>query len=445
MCLQARQAFGFVGLSCFCDTASILLQRTAVMNKLKQHVLDLAVFLGVLFCVLVALEWVFPRLFSTLFPLDAVQSFEEPYGVAPLMIDTKRHFLPKDYIALVGDSYAMGMGDETMARMLQRKPRFGSAPILHESTGRDVISYGQPGSGSLRGLVGNPVSGQMYIREYLDRSLEDPAWVVLYFYEGNDLSENWMYYEKTFPKFAPAEDYYKPETFERYIEQVTLGKNRLFMAATQPRWFDRWLFPRYVYRAVSERLFKHKPSRRHFSGEAGLIYIPPERWIPRHVSKPVNRIRLGDQIVPVPDNLQGPALDLDDTQLHHALGTFDRSLAYARKRFPRSRFAVVYVPSVLTSYTFPGDSVHAQNYFGNNNLFARAEVDSRHRKILAEVSRICSKQQVEFTDTTSDLRSAAAQAAIHGPSDWNHLTQAGYEVLGQSVVRQLPELQQSPQ
>ncbi|MEZ5436415.1 MAG: hypothetical protein R3E67_07900 [Pseudomonadales bacterium] len=59
---------------------------------------------------------------------------------------------------------------------------------------------------------------------------------------------------------------------------------------------------------------------------------------------------------------------------------------------------------------------------------------------MAQIAQASQKQGVAFVDTTADLRQAADTQTMHGPRDWNHFNRRGYEVLGESVARQLPAL-----
>ncbi|HQQ63750.1 MAG TPA: hypothetical protein PLF22_09280 [Pseudomonadales bacterium] len=384
-----------------------------------------------------SLEWAFPRYFNRLFPIDAMQKFDEPNGMWPLLQSSKRGFFPEDYIALAGDSYAMGMGDEMMSGPERYRPRFHSAHILQDMTGKDVISYGFPGSGSIRGLISNLIGGQQYIRKMFDENFPPPRWVLLYFYEGNDLSENWMYFDKTFPQAYAGQDYDDVQVFDRYVQDVALGRHHLYQAANAATFRDRLFFWKYTYRFFAENILKKKFYRKKYPDEFGLIYLPPDVWTPRVVTDPVNKALVAGKVQSLPDNLQGPSLDLSPEQLQHAVGTFSKSLDYARRHFPETRFAVIYIPSVLSVYSIAGDKIHAQNYFGTGNIFDKKQLEERHNWIRGQIALACTVQQVPFIDTTDDLRKAGTQALIHGPKDWNHLSKQGYDVLGESVGRQM--------
>lgn len=411
------------------------------LKNTRSWLINLLVFLVVSALVYTTAEYGFLRAFPHIFPLAWMQKFGEPEGVWPLLQSSKSNFYPRDYIALAGDSYAMGMGDAMYEKLPNaRQPRFHSAHTIQDLTGRDVVTFGLPGSGSIRGAISNPVAGLRYLRKLVDEHFPDPKWIVLYFYEGNDLTENWMYYERTFLPEHDATDYQNPEIFDMYIRDVALGRQHLYLAADAANWKNRLFFSQFIYRVFSEQVLGEKFYRKKYPDEFGLIYVPESRWVPRRTSNSVNHAIINGQSVPLPDNLQGPSMDLSPEQLQHAVGTFSKALAWSRQYFPQTQFAVVYIPSVLSIYPLVGNEVDAQNYFSDNTRFDIASLEQRHAWIQSEIERVCHEQGVSFVDTTSDLRQAATIQTLHGPNDWNHFSRAGYQVLGESVVRQLPAL-----
>jgi hypothetical protein len=321
------------------------------------------------------------------------------------------------------------------------RPRFHSAHVIEDVTGRDVLSFGLPGSGSVRSAISNPVAGLHYLRSLISAEFPDPSWIVVYFYEGNDLTENWMYYEKTFlTDHAPAE-YDNPAIFDDYINKVALGRQHLYLAAGASSWKSRLFFSRFSWRLFAEKCLGRKFFRKKYPGEFGLIYVPENRWQPRKSDESINHAVIAGQTVALPDNLQGPSMDLSPEQLQHAVGTFDKALEWSRHHFPETRFAVVYIPSVLSTYELAGEQVEAQNYFSDSNTsFSVTALKQRHEWIRDEIARVSARQGLPFVDVTPDLQAAATNSTLHGPNDWNHLGRDGYRVLGESVAKRLPML-----
>ncbi|MEE3348219.1 MAG: hypothetical protein VX186_08695, partial [Nitrospinota bacterium] len=88
-----------------------------------------------------------------------------------------------------------------------------SVHILFNETGRDVLSFGTLGSGSLRRLVLKPISHFIYFNSLSDFKLKLPREILVYFFEGNDLSDNAYAIEKRFRVGYDMDRLYDPEYF----------------------------------------------------------------------------------------------------------------------------------------------------------------------------------------------------------------------------------------
>src|SRR3954468_18998624 len=118
---------------------------------------------------------------------------------------------PGDYIALLGDSYAEGQGDGLLAAGGDRARSVHSAHVLHRLTGRDVVSLGLGGAGSVQAMVRQPariLMGDCFLYPRLD----PPRQIFVYVYEGNDLEENGYIAGR-----VAAEGAVTRETIARYV------------------------------------------------------------------------------------------------------------------------------------------------------------------------------------------------------------------------------------
>src|SRR3984957_3613466 len=107
------------------------------------------------------------------------------------MQNSKDHYVPHDYIALLGDSYAAGGGDWLLAGGgLSDKP-YHSANVIHDLTHRDVASFGRVNIGSAQMMVDRVARILDDDYCYLFPPIEVPRRFVVYFYEGNDISDNY--------------------------------------------------------------------------------------------------------------------------------------------------------------------------------------------------------------------------------------------------------------
>ena len=127
-----------------------------------------------------------------------------------------------------------------------------SVHILFNETGRDVLSFGTLGSGSLRRLVLKPISHFIYFNSLRDFKLKLPREILVYFFEGNDLSDNAYAIEKRFRVGYDMDRLYDPEYFKVFIEKEILGTDPLYTGEVP---FKNWLFSRFLVESVGDNIY----------------------------------------------------------------------------------------------------------------------------------------------------------------------------------------------
>ncbi|MCE9613336.1 MAG: SGNH/GDSL hydrolase family protein [Lentisphaerae bacterium] len=294
---------------------------------------------------------------------------------------------------------------------------FGLASLLHARLGRDVVTFGASGAGSLRGMAGEPLVGLAVINATAGLRMAPPATVVVMFYEGNDLNDNLV---DVMQRYKPSYDLDRlqdPDYFRAFIDEEVVAKDPL-NPRTHPRaWWRHSLLLSFLVAQF---------------GEPEESVLPPRA--PAFWQQDSNHVVVGGREVSIPGHLQGPALELSDGEM--ALGgyVFERALAYLRAAWPEARFVVLYVPSVLTCYQPAAATVSTESYHFRGAIYPAARVASRSGAIYAEVARACAAQGVPLIDSRARLQAVAARELIHGPGDWFHLNRHGYEELGAVLV-----------
>jgi hypothetical protein len=109
--------------------------------KLRQHLLNTILITASLSCTYLVVELVFFRILLPQLSLNLKTHLPDTAGV--LVQASKAGFIPHDYIALLGDSYAEGVGDWLLQVNGDRTKPYHSANIIREATGRDVVSFGR--------------------------------------------------------------------------------------------------------------------------------------------------------------------------------------------------------------------------------------------------------------------------------------------------------------
>ena len=359
----------------------------------------------------VAMEY---TIFRVVLPVAALDIHSPLPAVADVLTQTsKSDYFPQDYIALLGDSYAEGYGDWLQQAGGKRNGPFHSAHIIHEQTGRDVVSFGIGGAGSAEAMVLRPAEVFPSSTCSIFPAIDHPRQMFIYFYEGNDIEDNLKFIAKVTRYYGRAD----PEAIDRYLNEQYASRPFLGCHAK-----------------FAEATFKEAEflSQYYITGYSVSYCGTP---VPSR-----NHILVGDQTIETP-SLQGAAPNQPDENIRLGMDVFAHSLAWLRKHFERVPITMVYVPSPLAIYRHAGDSVSFCGFYGGG-LVPKVLSERHHDLIRDMVARISADQRVDFVDATPALRAAARTTAIHGPRDWDHLNKIGYEVLGTLVATRFQKSQE---
>jgi len=366
------------------------------------------------------LELLFFRVALAVLPFNVRTHLPE---VPDLLVqNTKRGYLPRDYIALLGDSYADGLGDWLLELNGNRGKPFHSANIIHDLTGRDVVSFGKAPGGSAQGFVLRAARIFDISRCYLFPKIEEPSRMVYYYFEGNDIEDDLAFIEIVRQKYGRAD----ADAIEKYLREE-------------------------YGMASSWRCHRHFADTMARMAKFAFQYYVQKKDLYRGAHT-ANTVTIAGQSVPAAP-LFGPALGLSAQQVETGLTIFDPSLAWLRRRFPNVPVTVVYIPSPLTVYAhlMPRRVGTMQGTYGlilaveDDKGVAAPELADRTSDHICERIRAASiAQGAGFIDARPTLRQAAATRPIHGPVDWSHLNEAGYRVLGQMVVERMQPDSGSP-
>jgi hypothetical protein len=300
---------------------------------------------------------------------------------------------------------AEGPGDALLAAGENEARAIHAAHVVHDLTGKDVVSFGRGGSSSAEGLVRQPARILGGSGCFIFPTIEEPSRIFAYFYEGNDIQDNLGFITKVTRKLgrsdAQAIDSYLSDNYAKFSAwQCHLY---LFDIASRMSRF----FYKYYYVGVD-------PYRKQ--------YVPGG-----------SGIQVGEQAVDAPAPLDGPALEVAEADIRSGIMVFDRSLAWLRARFPAVPITVVYVPTALSIYRLTSASYRysIEPREENRSDWATVEQIARNSDLLCgQVRDATVRHGAGFLDTRPGLREAASQRVLHGPVDWVHFNEQGYRALG---------------
>ncbi len=368
------------------------------------------------------LESVIGNFFITQTPIKF--HFALPDGLAVLTQSSKAERLPKHYIAIAGDSYAQGKGDWLLETNPASNDPYHSAHILQQLTGQDVISFGKSGASNIKGWSREPGAKFNFISTAIDSDIEPPELILAYFYAGNDLMENVVQLRKEFlPEFGEKElqnNAVWDQYFNTQIENRKVGPYRGVNSTLG------WL-PRAVFKVIGNELKGKKAG-----DELGDIQLMQ--------AGSVNLAKVKGKPAALPDRLQSPGMELNPAETELGLLAAAQSLRDLKQRFKQSQVVVVYIPSVLGSYDIISEQVSIEDRIAATEgkkpqpIHPSSILAQRSDEISSKIQAIAQTLAIPFIDIRPQIRAAARQQIIHGPKDWLHFNQRGYEVLANAIT-----------
>ncbi len=309
------------------------------------------------------------------------------------------------YIAILGDSYAAGFGDWNAERQSRTDPYY-SGDVIANQLSRPVLSFGRGGAGSVRGLVTNPGRIMHADSCALLRRPPPPNFLIVYFYEGNDLNNNFKRLG-----VVPGQQISAQQINDYIVREANSAKS----------------VPCYTY--VNYILYNL------MGGQIKRLVTSPTLG----AATTSQSIVVDGRVASIPEGLQGPALELDSNSLATSLNVLDQSLKHLLASFPDTRVLMVDVPSVLTSYSFVNDSVSSQTYHQGESRQPASKIARQSDYICNELRTLSLQRGIGFFDARPALRKMAMKQKIHGPLDWKHLNRTGQTVLGQAVAQTIKD------
>lgn len=383
----------------------------------------IAAWSAVLCVVWLALEATFFCCSAFMFPYAARLNLG--FGVYPLLQTSKSSTTPAHYTAIFGDSYAFGEGDWFLQVQQQHNPAFNVTHLLHASTGRDFISFGVPGSSNLSGWIDAPTGSLNYINASWRHPLSLPEHILLYFYEGNDIAENYLDLQSRYIINGYKLDQINNHAyFDRFIREVMLPQNSLNQEAQKRPWTNSFYFLSYA-RIILENALDNDGSQKMINDAIADLYRHPKTY-----SR--NAAHIAGTTVYLPDGLSAPAIDLSAQEREQSMLFLQNITKYVRQQYPQQRMSIIYIPSAAVSYDVTSEFIDI--YENEPDLqYRTTDIASLSNATCTRVQRMAEENHMDFVDVRPSIRAAGQHAVLHGPADTGHFNRAGFEALSAAL------------
>ena len=390
------------------------------MRVKKSHFVNMALAVVSTLAAYIVLEWlVYPALLPNL-PLRLHQYTGDLYVLAQ---SSKAGTVPKDYIAVVGDSYAKGNGDWLLEADPSGNGPFHSLHVLNELSGRDVLTFGTTNTGSLKGMVTSPLSQFSAVQGSPWYALDPPQQIVVYVYEGNDFTDNIRDLRRLRRRGENPAASPDAAAIEAFVaRQARQAANASPARAPVLSFAGNAIAG--GYQTVAEMLgLREPPSNKWAELPTGDGAPPP----------PPTVALIGGERQTLPAYLQSASLELTEAELDLAIQVMRVSMAAMRDAWPRADLAVVYIPSPLSAYDLQSTTVSTQSYLKRETIFPTAVAMRRSDRLCRATGEVAAALGAAFFDARPAIRAVAGQRLIHGPRDWKHFNRAGHTALGRAV------------
>ena len=126
----------------------------------------------------------------------------------------------KNYIAVVGDSYALGQGDSS----LKKKRDYSSIHLTNNIKDVNYLNFAKPGARSLTSIKEFFFRYDLIKKSIFLPDIDYPKKILIFFYSGNDVNDNFFYFKKYNNNNNLSVDNYVSKNIEKYDEY----NNRIF-------------------------------------------------------------------------------------------------------------------------------------------------------------------------------------------------------------------------
>ena len=322
-------------------------------------------------------------------------------------------------------------------------PHYNAAHVLHETTGRDVMTFGFRGGHPTLTYVFQATAAYAGIKLYWGIDLAQPNDVVVYFYEGNDINDELANLKflmgPGFDQTRAGERAYIAETIARIGADGVKSARRRWHALRNAHMFDTStklvkLAIQNASRGVGRILDPADPA---FRPNAGY----KENWS-RYQGATVFVGKDDGGRPPYPVETVEPFAFQTDAEIALVALWYEEALKYLSRLFPGSRIWVSYIPTPIMAYRLASETAVLRDLVreaetdhpGPPTTFTNAALAERSNATCARIFQAARAAGTEFIDTRPAWRAAAGKLGyLHGPNDPGHPNEMGYRVLAEAI------------
>lgn len=394
------------------------------MNKYRNILINLALAILPILTVYLIFEFIFFKPLIPKLSLRYQSRLSEPFQMLAQV--SKRETMPKDYILILGDSYAAGWGDWLQSANQSKNEPYASHDVIHEMTGRDVMNCGMAGGSPMETLIRKPINRFRYLRKTWLYKPEDPQEILFYFYEGNDLQDNIERLNDLFKGQVEKSRIYEKTYSRDFVRNIVPKSDALYYDVRRFKLKYNFVFYHMLCESVRKLFVKYPSVQTTYP-----LSIPDSNYFFMDGVKKV-----------LPYNSVQASLEISEEDMRLSLHITGECLDFLADFFPNSRITIVYIPAVITAYPIASEKVNVVSSINAKAVLIDTDsVFKMSDKIFRNVNKMASARLINVIDVRPYLRNAAShEGFLHGPVDWLHLNRRGYSILAETVVAELNKM-----
>jgi len=342
--------------------------------------------------------------------------------------DTYKKNNLENYIAIVGDSYSQGNGDG----YLNGTYDYSIGHHLHKNDDKNYLIFGRAGFGSISAVSNLVKLNKISNLPIFFKNLNKPESIIFFFYEGNDLEDNFFEYSS----LSNINEDINSFVLRRIKENTSLTtKDKLTsffpLISIMDDLYDHIhiLFNKLLTNDENENK-KSLIIDRIKKLFGFTILLDSEK---KNEEIYINSIKNKDNYNNIKP-LHSAAANLTNEEISISLKIFFESVKYIKSWIGTDEILIVYIPSPISCYVWDEPIEYTIKNSETIKFLSNKENDLKSEYIREEIENFSKKNNINFLDIAQHIKEENINRILHGPLDWMHFNYDGYKIVSDYII-----------
>lgn len=407
-------------------------------TKFKNFFLTISLFFIPIFITFLFLNFILIKISSqNIFPRPLAASL--PNTLLTFYPDTYNKKNLKNFTAVLGNSVAQGNGDA----YLQGIDNYSISHHLHDINKKNYLIFGRAGLNSIASVTNLIKIHKLSNKSLLTPDLDKPKSIIFFLYEGIDLVWNHTLYKNNAKENETIKDY----TAKIIIRDSTpIFSEKLYnsfpILPFVGAFFDDFL-------KLFDEIFKSKS----FSDSISLIFDRFKKLFGFYIvigDKTKNDLTWVNSLKNHKDvknirPVQGASETLNKKEMLIGLQIFYESIEQVRLWSKAKDVYIIYISSPISIYDWDEPIIYERqnlpSKFTEKDIKSITNDENKIKNVFLrnEVKKFSAQNDIIFLDPSDTLIKEGKNKVLHGPLDWGHLNNKGYEIVSRFIAEKIPQ------